>query len=240
MRILRFDSCTSTNDVLKGEQEDFVIAVAEEQTAGRGQRGNTWISDGGKNLLFSILITPNELNAADAFVLSQGIALSIYNALVRYIPKERVSIKWPNDIYVDTRKVCGILIENDLQGKRVTRSIIGCGINVNQMSFPNGLAAPATSMAMELGKDISRESVLKDVTDKFYQLYIEICGRCYNHIREQYHEHLYLRGIQARFEDKNGEFEGVISHVENDGHLIIKDADGCSRRYAFKEIKIKL
>ena len=240
MKILRFDTCTSTNDVLKEEQGDFVIAVAKEQTAGRGQRGNTWISDSGKNLLFSILVTPERLNAGDAFVLSQAIALSIRSALVRYIPEERVSIKWPNDIYVGRRKICGILIENDLQGRRVTRSIIGCGINVNQMSFPDGLAAPATSVALESGKEQICETVMRDVTDAFARMLSDICGGHYEQIREQYHEHLFFRGVQARYEDKDGEFDGVISHAENDGHLIIKDAEGALRRYAFKEIKLKL
>lgn len=239
MKILRFDTCTSTNDVLKEEQGDFVVAIADEQTAGRGQRGNTWISDKGRNLLFSFLVTPEGLNASEAFVLSQAIALSIYNALVRYIPEDRVSIKWPNDIYVDKKKICGILIENDLQGRRVTRSIIGCGINVNQMSFPDGLAAPATSMALETGNEQSTESVLKDVTNAFVRFYDDIRTGHYRQIREQYHEHLLLCGEQAQYEDKDGVFQGVISHVENDGHLIIKDADGRLRRYAFKEIKLK-
>jgi BirA family biotin operon repressor/biotin-[acetyl-CoA-carboxylase] ligase len=240
MRILRFDSCTSTNDILKAEQGDFVVAVADKQTAGRGQRGNTWISDSGKNLLFSILVTPGQLNVGDAFVLSQGIALSICNVLVHYIPEGRVSVKWPNDIYVDRRKICGILIENDLQGRRVTRSIIGCGINVNQVSFPDGLAAPATSVAMESGEEMSCETVLRDVTDAFARTYADICAGHYEDIRAQYHEHLFFRGVHARYEDKDGEFDGVISHVENDGHLIIKDAEGGLRRYAFKEIKLKL
>ncbi len=240
MKILRFDTCTSTNDILKREKGDFVIAVAREQTAGRGQRGNTWISDRGKNLLFSILVTPERLNAGDAFVLSQGIALSICDVLVHYIPKERVSIKWPNDIYVDRRKICGILIENDLQGRSVTRSIIGCGINVNQMSFPEGLAAPATSMAMESGREQSCETVLREVVDAFARTYTDIYDGHYEHIRELYHEHLFFRGVQAHYEDKDGEFDGVISHVENDGHIIINDAEGRLRRYAFKEIKLKL
>lgn len=240
MKILRFDTCTSTNDVLKGEQGDLTVAVAQEQTAGRGQRGNTWISDRGKNLLFSILVTPEQLSAGDAFVLSQGIALSVCRAVMHYIPEGRVSIKWPNDIYVDGRKICGILIENDLQGRCVKRSIIGCGINVNQMSFPDGLAAPATSLAIESGREQSCETVLWEVADEFARIYADICAGHYGQIRERYHEHLLFRGRQARYEDKEGEFDGVISHVENDGHLIIKDAEGGLRRYAFKEIKLKL
>ena len=136
MKRLHFDSCTSTNDMLKKEHGDLLAAVAEEQTAGRGQRGNSWYSEAGRNLLFSVLTEPRGVLASEAFILSQAMALAIARTLEKRLPERGVRIKWPNDIYVAGRKVCGILIENDLQGKRLVRSIIGCGINVNQTRFP--------------------------------------------------------------------------------------------------------
>ena len=240
MKKLYFDCCTSTNDVLKREHGDLLAAVAEEQTAGRGQRGNRWYSETGRNLLFSVLTEPPCVQAPEAFILSQAMALAIARTLEERLPEREVRIKWPNDIYVAGRKVCGILIENDLQGKRLVRSIIGCGINVNQTDFPDGLAAPATSLALETGREEDRERLLDDVLTAFEVLYRRLCeGQCED-IRRDYHERLYLRGVKCRFEDAGGVFEGRISRVEHDGHLIIEDAGGEARRYAFKEVKIKL
>ncbi len=162
MKRLHYDSCTSTNDMLKKEHGDLLAAVAEEQTAGRGQRGNSWYSEAGRNLLFSVLAEPQGVLASEAFILSQAMALAIARTLEKHLPQKGVRIKWPNDIYVAGRKVCGILIENDLQGKCLVRSIIGCGINVNQTRFPDGLAVPATSLALETGREEDREQVLDE------------------------------------------------------------------------------
>lgn len=240
MKRLHFDSCTSTNDMLKREHGDLLAAVAEEQTAGRGQRGNRWYSERGRNLLFSVLTEPQGVQASGAFILSQAMALAIAVTLEGRMPERDVRIKWPNDIYVAGRKVCGILIENDLQGKCLVRSIIGCGINVNQTEFPDGLAAPATSLALETGKEEDRERLLDDVLAAFEARYRSVCAGQVEDIRMDYHERLYLRGVKSRFEDAGGVFEGTVSHVEHDGHLIIEDAGGEARRYAFKEVKIKL
>ena len=239
MKRLHFDSCTSTNDMLKKEHGDLLAAVAEEQTAGRGQRGNSWYSEAGRNLLFSVLTEPRGVLASEAFILSQAMALAIARTLEKRLPERGVRIKWPNDIYVAGCKVCGILIENDLQGKRLVRSIIGCGINVNQTRFPDGLAVPATSLALETGKEEDRERLLDEVLSAFEALYRRLCDGQYEDIRRDYHERLYLRGERRRFEDASGVFEGCISHVEHDGHLIIEDAGGEARRYAFKEVKVK-
>ena len=240
MKRLHFDCCTSTNDMLKKEHGDLLAAVAEEQTAGRGQRGNSWYSEAGRNLLFSVLTEPQGVLASEAFILSQAMALAIARTLEERLPEREVRIKWPNDIYVAGRKVCGILIENDLQGKRLVRSIIGCGINVNQTQFPDGLAVPATSLALETGKEEDRERLLDEVLSAFEALYRSLCEGRYENIRKDYHERLYLRDWKCCFEDAAGVFEGCISRVEHDGHLIIKDAGGEDRRYAFKEVKIKL
>ena len=240
MKRLHFDRCTSTNDMLKTEHGDLLAAVAEEQTAGRGQRGNSWYSEAGRNLLFSVLTEPQGVLASEAFILSQAMALAIARTLEGRLPEREVRIKWPNDIYVGGRKVCGILIENDLQGKRLMRSIIGCGVNVNQTDFPDGLAAPATSLALETGREEDRELLLDDILAAFETLYRQLCEGLYEGIRRDYHGRLYLRGVKTRFEDAGGVFEGIISRVEHDGHLIIEDAGGEARRYAFKEVKIKL
>lgn len=233
------DEVSSTNDYLRTytPSADITVVSASFQTKGRGQMGNTWISDAGENALFSILVYPKNLKASDGFVLSQAMALSIKEVLDGYL--DGISIKWPNDIYCGSEKICGTLIENVLMGKFVGRSVIGNGINVNQTLFPDGLAAPATSLRIYIKRIVSPNDIIRSVTERFAQHYEEVQAGCYVHIREKYHRHLYLRGERHCFQDETGTFTGTISHVEPDGHIIIMDEDGLSRRYAFKQVKFK-
>lgn len=228
----------STNDYLRTyvPSADITVVSASFQTKGRGQMGNTWVSLPGQNLLFSVLVCPIGLKASDGFVLSQAMALSIKEVLECYI--DDVSIKWPNDIYCGGEKICGTLIENSLMGKSVGRSVIGSGINVNQVVFPEGLAAPATSIRLRVGRELDPSGLLRRIVDSFAEYYREILMGNYERIRESYHEGLYLRGEKVRFEDERGQFYGAISHVEPDGHLVVVDDVSCSRRYVFKQVKL--
>ncbi len=210
--------------------------MADFHTRGRGQAGNTWVSQSGKNLLFSILVCPSSLKAVDGFVLSQAMALAIKETLDPYI--SGVLIKWPNDIYCRGRKICGTLIENSLAGAFVARSVIGSGINVNQTDFPEGLAVPPTSLHMELGHEVLPEDVLREVLSHFREYYVEVQRGRFENIRERYHAFLYMRAEPRTFRDDGGEFVGRISHVESTGHLVIHDEAGKERRYAFKEVKM--
>lgn len=232
------DEVSSTNDYLRDytPQAAITVAVADFQTRGRGQVGNTWVSSPGQNLLFSVLVCPTALRAGNGFVLSQAMALAIKDVLDRHV--DGVLIKWPNDIYCHGRKICGTLIENTLSGPYVARSVIGSGINVNQTDFPPGLAVPPTSLRLQSGHEASVENLLRDILRCFRTYYAEVQGGRYEHIRELYHDSLYMRGHRCAFSDADGRFEGTISHVEPGGHLIIKDTDGRERRYAFKEVKL--
>lgn len=233
------EEVSSTNDFLRAYEPmaDVTVLSASYQTNGRGQMGNTWISNSGENALFSILVCPSALKASDGFVLSQAMALSIKEVLNGYL--EGISIKWPNDIYCGDEKICGTLIENVLMGKFVGRSVIGSGINVNQTEFPEGLAAPPTSLRIYINRIVPPADIIRSVAGRFALYYEEVQAGSYDHIREEYHRHLYLRGEKRSFKDETGTFAGVISHVEPDGHIIIRDEDGLPRRYAFKQVKLK-
>lgn len=233
------EEVSSTNDFLRAYEPmaDVTVLSASYQTNGRGQMGNTWISNSGENALFSILVCPSALKASDGFVLSQAMALSIKEVLDGYL--EGISIKWPNDIYCGDEKICGTLIENVLMGKFVGRSVIGSGINVNQTEFPGGLAAPPTSLRIYINRIVPPADIIRSVAGRFALYYEEVQAGSYDHIREEYHRHLYLRGEKRCFQDEIGTFAGVISHVEPDGHIIIRDEDGLPRRYAFKQVKLK-
>ena len=231
------DETSSTNDFLRNytPSADISIVSASFQTKGRGQMGNTWISNDGQNALFSVLVCPKGLKASDGFVLSQAMALSVKETLEECV--DDVWIKWPNDIYCHGKKICGTLIENTLMGKFIGRSVIGNGINVNQTDFPDGLAAPPTSMCIQSGKECSTHEVIRHVVGRFSLYYREIMDGSYERIRILYHENMYLRGKKSLFRDNEGIFTGIISHVETDGHLVIIDEQSQSRRYAFKQVQ---
>ena len=232
------DEASSTNDFLRSyaHSADITVLSADFQTKGRGQMGNTWVSNAGENALFSLLVCPRDLKATDGFILSQAMALSIKEELEQYVGD--VCIKWPNDIYVNGKKICGTLIENSLMGKNVGRSVIGSGINVNQTDFPDGLAVPPTSLRLQTGKEKPPSDLIRAVVHRFADYYTEILQGRYDRIRELYHRAMYLRGVQCRFQDEGGTFMGAISHVAPDGHIIINDNEGKERRYAFKQVKL--
>lgn len=232
------DEVVSTNDSLReySPVADVSVLFASFQTRGRGQMGNAWFSNYGENLLFSVLVSPTNLKASDAFVLSQAMALAIKETLATFLSD--VHVKWPNDIYCGDSKICGTLIENSLMGKMVGRSVIGSGLNVNQQQFPEGLAAPATSIRLLIGRECSVQDLLHDIMGRFLVYYDDIQQGHYQGVRDKYHSSLYLRGQQCRFMDEEGVFRGYISHVEPDGHIVIVDADAQARRYAFKQVRL--
>ena len=235
--IIQTGTITSTNDYLRDyvPADDITIVWAQYQTNGRGQSG-TWISEPGLNLLFSLLLVPTNLAVSDGFILSQANALALRDTLLGYI--DDVSIKWPNDIYAHHRKIAGTLIENQLQGKFIRRSVIGTGININQTHFPDGLAAPATSIALETGIFIPPEEVLNHFEQNFKTYSQDIQSGRYDRIRNLYHRFLYLRGQRHWFADIEGRFTGIIQGVEPNGRLIIRDIHGKERHYAFKDVKM--
>lgn len=235
---IHLDTTDSTNSHLRrmidngAELPDYAIVYATEQTAGRGQRGNSWESEPGENAIFSLLCYPIAITAANQFILSQVIALSIADTLSKYT--EDISIKWPNDIYWNDKKISGTLIECDLKGKNVSTCIIGCGININQTEFLSDAPNPV-SLKMITGKTYDPLDIIKDIAEAFQNIYrsVSIEG-----IRARYLMNLYrYDGRFHLFEDANGQFEARIYGVEPSGHLLLHTADYNLRRYEFKEVK---
>ena len=141
MQIIKLDATGSTNDYLRSilsakTLEDYTVVIAENQFAGRGQRGNSWVSEPGKNLTFSFLKRNLTLNPQNHFILNMGVSLALHDALSA-IGVPGLTIKWPNDIMSGNSKICGILIENLISGAQIRHSIIGIGLNVNQTNFGN-------------------------------------------------------------------------------------------------------
>ena len=205
------------------------LIAAREQTAGRGQRGNTWFTEPGKNLTFSLVLKPEGLKAGDAHLLNYLASVAVAEFLQGY--GVSCCIKWPNDIYVGRKKICGILVENSLSGGCVAASVIGIGININQTQFPQ--LANATSLSLVTGK----EYVLEECLEAFMAVFESWQYRL-SSLSEAYTSRLFQKGVQARYIDYlrgNEEFTGTILGVSPDGRLIINDGTA-DRLYRFKEV----
>lgn len=239
--IIKLESVDSTNNyatklIFEGFGSEGTVIFAEEQLNGKGQKGNYWESEGNKNLQFSIILYPEFLNVQDQFLLSKVFALSIYEVISLYV--DTVSIKWPNDIYVGSNKVSGILIENSISGINLNYSIIGVGINVNQKIFTSGAPNPI-SLSTILNIEINCEELLiliLKAADKWYKILKE--GN-YELINEEYESKMFQIGEINEFIDKNGSFKGVIKGVDEIGRLKIEKDNGQLFLYSFKEVGFK-
>ncbi|MDR1130716.1 MAG: biotin--[acetyl-CoA-carboxylase] ligase [Prevotellaceae bacterium] len=207
------------------------VVVCREQTEGRGQMGNQWESAPGENLTMSLILRPENIASNKLFLLSKAFALAVVRSLTCY--GVEAVIKWPNDIYVKGRKIAGILIEHSFTGDKLVFSVIGLGLNVNQVSFPAMDNAP-TSIAAETGKDCyDVMEVLSSVLDNFSPLYKspkEV-------INSGYMEKLYRREGYFPYRTKSGEtLIAEIHDVADSGKLVLKDRNGRLNSFLFKEI----
>lgn len=213
------------------------LVTTDHQTAGRGQRGNSWESEAGKNLLFTIVLPTRDIKASEQFVVSELIAVAISEVLSRHTADIR--IKWPNDIYYRDQKMCGILIEHDIEGSHIVRSLIGVGLNVNQTRFVSDAPNPI-SLVQILGYDVEREPLLQAITARFIELYEEYTSPTptlsRDALHQRYTQQLYRRDTPAEYRDHEGSFTAVLRHVEPDGRLVLEDEQGILRKYLFKEV----
>ncbi|MDR1683632.1 MAG: biotin--[acetyl-CoA-carboxylase] ligase [Candidatus Symbiothrix sp.] len=247
MNIIRLKTIDSTNRYLNDwaagqDLEEYITIVAEQQIAGRGQHGNRWDTEAGKNLTFSLLLYPDFLPLSQQFLLSEAIALAVYDALNSLIANALLphsfQIKWPNDIYFENRKIAGILIENELIGTKIERSIVGIGLNINQEQFSDELPNPVslkhiTGETTDL--DYLLELIIKHITKRYEQLK---SGET-DLICSDYHAALYRKANFHPYEDKDGVFSACIRSVADNGVLRLLTASGEERLYSFKEIKYK-
>ncbi len=233
--IYRFDSLGSTNDEAQGEQYTHGdIIVAERQSAGRGQRGNKWISGEGLNLTLSAVICPKGLAVGKQFLVLQAAALAICDVL--QINGLQPRIKWTNDIYIGDEKIVGILIENKLSGSQLLRSIVGIGLNINQRLFDPALPNP-TSMAVAADKEFDRSTILEELEEALMARFDMLDSGESEQLSRNYHDLIYRRGEEHSFKLRSGELkQGTIQGVRASGELIISWADGSMGEYLFGAI----
>lgn len=229
----------STNSYLRElimrekEQPEGTVVITDYQTAGRGQKGNSWESERGKNLTFSILLHPNHIPSGKQFILSQLISIAIVGVLKEY--DRHFTIKWPNDIYWKEKKIAGMLIEVDLTGSSLSNAIIGIGININQRHFKSDAPNPV-SLTQITGKEHNLSELLEKILDSIVDEYNKYTPDNEEEIRQKYMALLFRnKGIYPYSYGKEI-FNASIEGIEPNGQLILKKENGSIHTFAFKEI----
>ena len=258
-----YDKTDSTNLRIRQLAEEGApegtLAVADMQTAGRGRRGRGWISPSGMNIYMSLLLKP-AIPASDASMITLIAAMAVAGA-VRDIPEASIGgmadtstgvsgtpadikIKWPNDIVVGGRKVCGILTEMDLDGETIRDVIVGIGINVNQDSreeFPEEIRETASSLRIELGTgEIDRSALIARIMDLFEKEYDEFikCGDL-SFMKDRYNDMLAGLGGQVRVLDPKCEYTGMSRGMDERGQLLVETDDGVIRPVYAGEVSVR-
>jgi len=237
-RLIHLNETESTSKALKtiSENEELPsgsIVYADFQTAGRGLRGNSWESEAGKNLIFSILFRPSNVPANMPFVISEMISLSVKYTLDKYIPD--ISVKWPNDIYHKDKKITGILIENTIHQEKITQSIIGIGVNINQIEFYSDAHNPI-SMALITGRTFNIMSIMEAFRQEFAIQSQRLNDECFDSIHKDYLNSIYRKEGFHKYRDSTGIFKASIHDIETTGQLVLKRTNGIYSHYAFKEV----
>ena len=241
MEILKLSTVDSTNTWVaqhEGDLSNQAIVYCEEQTAGRGQRGNSWESEAGENITASMIFHPGEFEASRQFSISESVSLAIVEFLREYGVEAK--IKWPNDIYVGDKKISGILVEHHVLGRYVARSIAGMGINMNQEVFRSDAPNPVSLWQLTAKKNDIDEAVKKlarhlekclaniDEPGKTHAKFINLLWR-----KDGHYHNFYDR-------KESEQIEARIEGVEMNGLLTLQLKGGERRQYAFKEVEFIL
>lgn len=240
MKLVKLDATDSTNDYLKNlvrneTVENFTVVSAEFQSKGRGQMGAEWRSDKGKNLIISILVKGFIVDATAVFDLNIAFALAVFDALEK-VRLPNLSIKWPNDIMAGTKKIGGILIENSFRGDGNIYSIVGLGLNVNQIQFEN--LPTASSIAAITGHELDRFALLHDIVNRL-ESYCDQWKATADQMTELYTNLLFKKDERVVFSRANqSHFYGRIRGISKTGKLIIEEENELQQEYDIKEVKM--
>jgi BirA family biotin operon repressor/biotin-[acetyl-CoA-carboxylase] ligase len=240
MKLIKLDAIDSTNEFLKGlssnqSLENFTVVTVENQTKGKGQMGAVWESEPSKNLIMSVLISDFVTDINQIFDINIAVSLAVIQVLEDFnIPE--LSIKWPNDIMSYNKKIGGILIENSIKNGGNINSIVGLGLNVNQMNFEN--LPKASSLAVICNTTFDKEEILLEIIEKLKQN-IKSWNQKSDLLWSEYSNKLYKKGIPMPFEDQNKQnFMGIIQGVSSIGKLEILLEDDAIAAFGIKEVQM--
>ena len=238
--IIQLEQTDSTNSHLlrllnEGKLPEGAVVVTQKQEQGRGQRGTSWQSEAGSNLTLSVLLYPTFLKPGEQFALSKIISLAVLD-FISSISNSK--IKWPNDIYIENKKVAGILIENSVSGNSISHSIVGIGININQEKFSAELLNP-TSLKLISGKTFDLDSCVQQLCSSIEKKYLQLR----NHSKEidsDYLKKLYRFDEFANYNYKGEKLKAKITGVSKIGKLILEKESGEKLECDFKEVEFIL
>ena len=241
MKLIKLNAIDSTNDFLKNlsrteSLENFTTVVTQSQTKGKGQMGSVWNSESGKNLIMSVLLKDLLSSIDEIFHLNVAVSLAVIQVLDDLnIPN--ISIKWPNDIMSDNKKIAGILIENSFKSDNKIESIIGIGLNVNQKDFYN--LPKASSLSLVTNSDFDLDMILEKVIFQIKRNCALISSKQTSILWKSYHSKLFKKGVPMAFEDEIGnQFMGIIQEVSSDGNLQLLHEDDSIKQYGVKQIQM--
>lgn len=241
---IRYKKVTeSTNldakELSDSSQAHGLLVVTDNQTGGRGRRGRSWEDDGDNSIAMSILLKP-EYEPDKASMVTLVMALAVAE-VINQLTEGEVKIKWPNDIVVNKKKVCGILTEMALtEDGKIDNVVIGVGINVNQKFFPEDIASTATSLFIETGDRQIRSDIILGVMDYFecyYDMFVE-CGDL-SPIVAMYEGYLINKDEKVKVLDPKGEYTGIASGINDFGELIVQKEDGKYARVSSGEVSVR-
>jgi BirA family biotin operon repressor/biotin-[acetyl-CoA-carboxylase] ligase len=240
---IKLKRVNSTNkyalDVIsKSKPIEGTVISASFQYEGRGQIGRFWESEEAKNITCSTILKPTFLKAQDQFYLNMAVSLAVFDLIHGLLGDKpfKTFIKWPNDIYVNDEKIAGILIQNSIIGKIISASVIGTGININQINFSNDIPNP-TSVRNLLNEDIDLESVFKQLFSFLTKRYLQLSNGEFTVLRNEYLKHMYRRHIWSNFQTEKESFSGKILEVDHIGRLKILRKNNEEQVFSFREIK---
>ncbi len=225
--VIYYKEIDSTNRKAKELAEtksEGLVVIADRQTAGRGRRGRSWESSAEDNLYMSLLLKP-QIPVTHASMLTLVMACSVADAFAKC--GIRAQIKWPNDLILGDKKICGILTEMEVTDEQIDFVVIGVGVNLNQSMIAEELKDKATSVFLETGKRIEREELVTAILDCFEENYA-----CFqkeqnlNFLQEEYNEMLVNKNRQVLVLEPAGEYQGIAMGINEKGELLVQKEDG--------------
>ncbi|HEX7415510.1 MAG TPA: biotin--[acetyl-CoA-carboxylase] ligase [Bacteroidia bacterium] len=227
----------ATNLIKEQPVAEGTLVFTNKQTKGRGQLGNTWQAESGKNLTFSLVLHPGFLSTERQFYLSKITSLAVFGMLTEFlnISLYGIKIKWPNDILVNNNKIAGILIENILRGNFLQSSVIGVGININQLNFA-GINKQVTSLAVLLKKEFNLKDLLQLFCKHFEALYLTLKQDNFDKINQAYLKQLYGFNEWANYSAFQKTFRAKITAIEESGLLVLTNQQQEVSKFNFKEV----
>lgn len=224
----------ANNLIVSKQAVEGTAVLAYYQTKGKGQCGNSWESESGKNILMSIVLFPDFLAIENLFMISKITSLALADFLLNEI--DDVSIKWPNDLYIGNKKIAGILIENNVKGHTLYSSVLGIGLNVNQKQFFSNAPNPV-SLTNITGKDYDIEILAAKIYSLVFEYYSMLKEGQTDQINLQYFDKLFRKNTWTKFRKEGIEFEARIKGIGEFGQLQLENTDNTVSEYIFKEIE---